>query len=157
MIPYVLWILGLLFVLMEFYMPGIILGTIGGILLITSVILFIEQSSSPVAIILFMGAVGISLGFLIKYTIREIPKSKKGFNIYLNKDQAGYYASSFDATAIGKTGVVISDLKPAGYIVVDGKRHQAISISGRYLPQGTHVIVIRGQEESLIVKPNNEE
>jgi membrane-bound ClpP family serine protease len=153
-LPFILWILGLIFVLLEFYLPGIIMATFGIILLITSIFVFIVQSTSPLAIILYVVGVAVSLILLIRYTLKYIPRAKPGVSIYLSKDQEGYQASSFDASAIGKTGVVISDLKPAGYIMVEGKKHQAISVSG-YLPQGTEVVVLKGEEESLIVKPKN--
>ncbi len=83
--------------------------------------------------------------------MRYIPKAKSGFSIYSNKDQEGYQASEYDVNAIGKKGKVISDLKPGGFIMVDGKKQAAISESG-YISHGAEVIVLSGDGESLMVK-----
>lgn len=150
MISGILFFLGLLLILIEFYLPGGIMGVLGGSALIASVILF-AQTNEWWAVLLFVLAEVICVGLLIRFAMWRIVHAKPGYSIYLHKDQEGYQASSFDATAIGKIGVVMSDLKPGGYIVVDGKQHQAISLTG-YCVRGESVLVISGQEESLIVK-----
>lgn len=143
-------LIGLLLVFLEFFLPGAILGTIGGILIVTSVFLF-AADATPAVTLLYFFLVLLLLFLLIRYTLRKIPNSKSAFNIYSNRDQEGYRASKFDPQAIGKVGVVVADLKPGGYILIEGKKHQAISQSG-YVAQGEEVTVIGGQEESLIVK-----
>ena len=143
-------IFGLFFIVLEFYLPGAIMATIGAILLITSVLLFAVSSESIFADLLYLSAVLILVALVINYILKMIPHAPPRYNIYLKGDQEGYYASQFDKTAIGKTGVVLTDLKPGGYILIDGKKHQAISQSG-YISSGEHVLVVEGREESLIV------
>lgn len=149
--PFIFWGLGLLLIFIEFYIPGAVLGIAGGILIFVSILLFAFQSQSPLYIALYVIAVIISVGLIIKLALLRIRTARPDRSIYSNHDQEGYVASKFDQSAIGKKGVVLSDLKPGGYILVDGKQHQAISQSG-YLIKGTEVLVLRGQEESLIVK-----
>lgn len=150
--PYLFLGLGLLLILMEFYLPGAIMGVAGGILVIASIVLFAMEASSPFWTLLYIIAVAIAIGFLIKFALWRIRTAKPSRSIYLESDQAGYQASTYDASMIGKKGVVATDLKPGGHIIVEGKRVQAISQSG-YLTKGTEVVVLSGQEESLIVKP----
>lgn len=151
MMPYLFWILGLVLIFLEFYLPGAILGILGGIALITSVIMHSKASGSPLSSALFLLGVISSVVLLVRFTLWRIRTAKPGYSIYSHGDQTGYFASNFDKAAIGKEGIVLSDLKPGGYILIEGKQHQAISQSG-YLVKGTTVIVISGQEESLIVK-----
>ena len=150
--PFFLLIIGLILIFLEFYLPGAILGIIGGILVLASLIFFAIQSSSPIYLALYVILTGVSLVLLVKFALWRIPRNKSSFSIYSNKDQEGYTASQFDHSAIGKKGVVLSDLKPGGYILVEGIQHQALSQSG-YIVKGSEVLVIDGQEESLIVKP----
>ena len=131
------------------------MGILGGISILISIILFASQNNSPIAITLFVVGAAISIVLLIRFALWRIVKAKPEHSIYLHRDQEGYQASEFDATAIGKTGVVLSDLKPGGYILIEGKQHQAISITG-YITKGGHVVVLSGQEESLLVKPIKE-
>ncbi len=150
MIPFILLILGLLLILFEFYLPGAILGVIGGSIILVGIILFAQTHSLLAVLFFILGAV-ISVGLLIRFALWRIVKAKPENSIYLSGDQEGYQASSYDSSAIGKTGIVLSDLKPGGYVNIEGKQHQAISITG-YIPKGESIIVISGQEESLIVK-----
>ena len=154
MSPYILLILGFLLIFVEFYIPGAIMGTLGGILTFASILVFISENDSWIAIIAYITAVFIALGFLFKFALWRIKTAKPDRSIYSGASQDGYKASKFDHTAIGKKGVVLSDLKPGGYILIEGKQLQAISESG-YIVKGSTVLVISGQEESLIVKQIN--
>jgi membrane-bound ClpP family serine protease len=156
MTPFILLALGLLFVAFEFYLPGAILGVIGGALLFFSVILFARDSASPTAILLFVMAVFAGLAATVRIVLKRIISAKPEYSICSDDDQEGFQASSYDVDAIGKVGVVLSDLKPGGYILIDGVRHQALSTS-TYISMGESVVVISGQEESLIVKPIKKE
>lgn len=143
-------IFGLVLIYLEFYLPGAVMGTAGGLMLIGSVFLFaITTNSAWMTGLYLLFVIGLSIA-LIKYALWRIPRVKADRSIYSADSQTGYVASAYDEKAIGKTGVVLSDLKPGGYIVIDGVQHQAISESG-YIPQGKRVIVLRGEGESLIV------
>lgn len=146
-----LLVFGLICIFLEFYMPGAIMGTIGAVMVISSVVVFATESTSPIVTIAYGIFVILILVYLIRYTIWRIPRTKPDYSIYLNSDQSGFQASSYDKNAIGKVGTVVADLKPGGYIIVDGKKQQAISQSG-YISQGESVFVVSGNEESLIVK-----
>jgi|EndMetStandDraft_9_1072997.scaffolds.fasta_scaffold368221_1 membrane-bound serine protease (ClpP class) len=149
--PFVLWAVGLLLIFIEFYVPGAVMGISGGILIFVSVFMFANQTQAPLWIALYVLGAIASVALVIKYALVRIRTAKPNRSIYSNHDQEGYVASKYDHSAIGKRGIVLSDLKPGGYILIDGKQHQALSQSG-YLVKGTEVLVIGGQEESLIVK-----
>jgi len=146
-----LLLIGLILILCEFYLPGAILGISGGILVFASLITFAMQNGSPLAIAGYVIFVGVIVAGLIKFAIWRIPRAKPNRSIYSDDAQVGFQASSFDTSLIGKTGVVITDLKPGGHITIEGKRVQAIS-QGGYIVKGEEVSVIGGQEDSLIVK-----
>lgn len=151
MTPFIFLLFGLFMILLEFYLPGAVMGVGGGILVLTSIVMFAMQTTSPFLLVLYIALVVVALVALVKFALWRIKTAKPSRSIYLNSDQQGYQASSFDASMIGKTGVVVTDLKPGGHILIEGKRLQAISQSG-YLTKGTEVLVLSGQEESLIVK-----
>lgn len=154
-IPFLFVFLGLILIMIEFYLPGAVMGILGGILILTGIVLFAYQTSSWVAIVLFVIGSTIAVGLFIRFAIWRIVHAKPQYSIYSDKDQEGYQASSYDQTAIGKTGIVIADLKPGGYILIEGRQHAAISLSG-YIASGERVIVLSGQEQSLLVKLKKE-
>ncbi|MGK5595016.1 MAG: NfeD family protein [Parachlamydiaceae bacterium] len=147
MMPFILLLTGLLLIFLEFYLPGAVMGTAGSLLILASLFLAVIQFQSVWLIAFFFILVSCSVIGIIKYALWKIPRSK---SIYLKSDQEGYVASTYDKSAIGKKAIVLSDLKPGGYILLDGKQEQAISESG-YISQGEEVTVVRGEGESLIV------
>lgn len=151
MIPLVLLILGFLLIFIEFYVPGGVIGLIGGLMVFGSLILFAMESDSPLAIAGYLIAIVVAMIFLVKLALWRIRTAKPSKSIYSDAHQKGFQASHFDHSAIGKKGVVVTDLKPGGYILLEGKQLQALSQSG-YLVKGTEVLVVGGEEESLIVK-----
>ncbi|MCE2981972.1 MAG: NfeD family protein [Parachlamydia sp.] len=151
MIPFILLLIGFLLVFIEFFVPGGLIGIIGGLFIAASIVLFALQTNSLLGLLLFVLFIAISLWGLIRFALWRIVHAKPGSSIYLHGTQAGYQASSFESQAIGKEGVVYTDLKPGGYILIDETLHQAISLTG-YVSKDEKVIVVGGQEESLLVK-----
>lgn len=156
MSAYILLIFGMALIFIEFFLPGAIIGSIGTVLVIASIYFFASETSSTYSLVGYIGAVCIALFYLIKVAIWRMQKTAPKQTICADASQEGFVASSYDASAIGKRGVVIADLKPGGYILLDDKKLQAISASG-YIGQGEQVEVISGQEESLIVKQIHKE
>jgi membrane-bound serine protease (ClpP class) len=150
-LQFLLVFIGLTLIYLEFFLPGSILAILGGLSLVASIAIFAHDTGSFLYTMIYIFILSSMVGSTIKVALWRIRTAKPGRSINLISDQEGYQAASYDASAIGKTGLVVTDLKPGGHILINGKRHQAISVSG-YLPKGTAVIVLRGQEESLIVK-----
>lgn len=151
MSPFLLLAIGFLLVFLEFYLPGAIMGIAGGIFILASLVLFAMQAESPLAIAIFVVGTCIAMVFLVKFAIWRIRTAKPHRSIYSNSAQNGYQAVSYDASAIGKEGIVLTDLKPGGFIIVEGKQHPALSREG-YLSKGMKVRVIGGEESNLIVR-----
>ena len=129
------------------------MGILGGVSILVGILLFASQTNSLLAIILFVVGCAVAVILLIRFAMWRIVRAKEPYSIYSAHDQEGYQASSYDRTAIGKTGTVLADLKPGGFILVEGTQHPALSVSG-YISKGEHVVVVGGQEQSLIVRGN---
>ena len=143
----------LILIYLEFFLPGAVLGMIGGLGVACSIGLFIWQSDHFFKSLTFSLAVGILLGLTIKLALWKLKK----IPIFSPKDaQVGYVASTFDQKLIGQTGEAASDLKPSGYILIEGKRYPAISDS-RYIKKGESIKIIAGQGGHFIVKTLSKE
>lgn len=148
---FIFLVIGLALIYLEFYLPGAVMGTAGGLLLVASLFLFMMEYGSPIWTVLYLVFILAAVAAVIKYALWKIPRTKSSRSIYSKDAQDGYFASSFDPALIGKKGVVVTDLKPGGYISVEGNQVQALSESG-YISQGSEVLVLRGEGDSLIVK-----
>lgn len=149
--PILFLIFGLLLIYLEFYVPGAIMGTAGGLLIVSGIFFAVITYEHAWQVIAYILVAIISTIALIRYALWRIPRVKPESSIYSNAAQNGYKASTFDESMVGKTGIVLSDLKPGGYISIEGQQLQALSESG-YIGQGEKVLVLRGEGESLIVK-----
>jgi membrane protein implicated in regulation of membrane protease activity len=92
MAPWILLILGFLLILIEFYLPGAIMGISGGVLVFVSIILFGMQTKSLLAIIAYVVGVGIGLILLIKFALWKIRTAKPERSIYSDNAQNGFVA-----------------------------------------------------------------
>lgn len=142
---------GLLLIFMEFYLPGGIMGTVGAMMVLMSIILFTVEANSLTFVLLFTLAAIAGVVLVIQLALKNIRKTGKDKSIYLDSDQEGYRASEYDTHLIGKSGKALVDMRPGGRILIEGKKYQALSISG-YIPKDSEVEVISGEGESLIVK-----
>jgi membrane-bound ClpP family serine protease len=147
-------LLGLLLLYLEFFLPGGIMGIIGGLLLVGSIFLLIF-SAKPSSMVLtaYIFALLFLIFLTVKLALKTVKRKSEKNSFYLDKNQEGYVASIHQKELYGKIGVAASDLKPSGHIFIDGGYYQAISKSG-YIRKDDKVEVEGGEGARLIVKKN---
>lgn len=150
-ITIILLLIGALAIFLEFFIPGGIIGSIGAIILFLSVITFAMASESIILTLIYIILLSIASVYIIKFLLYRLKHGRFKGTIYLDSDQEGFVASSWNKELIGKEGVVLTDLKPGGHILIDGKKYSALSQSG-YLVKGEKVNVFSGEGETLIVR-----
>ncbi len=149
----ILFIAGVILLIIEATIPGFGVVGIGGIICI--VISIILASSSPAA-----GLITILVSFALTAVILPIifkhaPKSKLFERIVLTvqlRKEAGYI-SSYDKSTdlLGKTGVALTNLRPAGAVLLDGKRIDVVS-NGEFITMNTKVKVIKVEGIRIVVE-----
>ena len=150
MLEFVLAVLGMVLIYAEFFLPGAILAILGGLSLLVSAVLSFMRTS-PLWGSIYVLILGGGVILTCKLALRRMQFAKTKDRFFLEKDQEGYLASSFDQNMIGKTGVVSTELKPSGHIIIDGVRFQALSETG-FLEKGKEIEVVGGQGSHLIVR-----
>lgn len=148
MIPFFLSGAGLLLIFLEFFLPGAIMGVLGGLFLLGSIVVFLLTSPTPFVFLVYLAAIAIAVFLVIRLAIWAV-KRKKG-TIYLDKDQEGFQASLLEKEMIGKRGVAATDLRPSGHILIENKRIQVSAREG-FIEKGQEVEVVAGEGSRLIV------
>jgi membrane-bound serine protease (ClpP class) len=143
-------ILGLFLIYLEFFLPGGIFAVIGGITILVSAILCLMRVPVLWGVFYFIALI-LAIVLTCRFALWRIRRSKTKDRFYLEKDQEGFTAASFNQTLIGKIGSVLTELKPAGHILVDGSQYQALS-EGKFLSKGEIIEVIGGRGSYLIVR-----
>ena len=150
--PYVIFALvGLILIFFEFFVPGGLLAVLGFGSLLASLILLITSGASKIFIINYSIALVLISLMTIRLAIYFLKRKTKKGSIYLDEDQEGFIASSFNKDIIGKVGFASTDLKPSGFISIEDEDFQATS-SGEYLEKGQKIRVINGKQSTLVVK-----
>ena len=141
-------LLGLILIYLEFFVPGGILGVLGGCAFLIANFLFVFEAGAVWYSVLF----AVVMVVLLIATIRlALWKIKKKPAMFAQEEQSGYMASSYDKEVVGLTGEALTDLKPSGHIMINGKRHQAVSESA-YIKKGESVKIIGGEGARLICR-----
>ena len=135
-----LGVLGLLLIYFEFFLPGGILGVLGGVLMLLSIALFIWVQPCFYWVLLYIVlCIGLTVGVirLALYVLKKKP------TMYAAEDQSGYLASEINLELIGKSGKAITNLAPSGHVEVEGERYQALSETS-FIKKGESIKIISG-------------
>jgi len=142
---------GLLLVGAEVFVPGGILGAVGGLALLTAAVIafaaFGPMAGGYVALaIVLLVAVSIMLW------IRIFPRTRIGKKMTVARDlsQAKGTDSSLESL-VGKEGEAISDLRPSGFARIDGERVDVIT-QGVMIHKGEKIRVVETESNRVVVK-----
>ena len=145
MIP-LLAVTGLLLIFLEFFVPGFIMGIGGTLMLLESLFLYYFEATQMLLFLAYASFLGVALFITVRLALSRIRKNK----MQHMSDQEGYQASVYPKEMVGKPARAFSDLKPSGYVEIDGQVFSALSKLG-YIDKGSSVRIIGGQGSHLIV------
>ena len=146
-------LLGLALLAVDFYLPGLVLGTIGVILMLVAAGICYQQSASV------YGTVALLIGELVlsivvgSIAIKLVPKTAFGRKMILSHDQTGQRAqgTEHNQQLVGLQGVAQTVLRPAGMAVLDGKRHDVVAESGM-IERGSPIQVVAVDQNRIVVR-----
>jgi membrane-bound serine protease (ClpP class) len=152
--------LGLLAVAVEvFILPGFGIAGVLGALLIGAAIVLAMLGSFPtngdvIQALLVLGA-SVFITLAIAYAwLRHLPNSRR-FSGLIHQDSAhsaqGYVSALPRAELVGKLGVAITDLRPAGVATIDGEKIDVVT-DGEYIASGARVEVLRAEGYRHVVR-----
>lgn len=146
------FIIGLILLILEIFVPGGIIGLIGGSLMIAS-LLFAGESVTHMAysiiIAMFIALVGMVI--IMKF----FGKKLHVFNKLVLKDatttEEGYVSNENRLDLIGKTGVTQTAMRPSGVILVDNERIDAVS-EGSFINKDKQIVIIKVEGSRIVVR-----
>lgn len=147
-----IFVIGFILLIAELFVPGGIVGIIGGALMIIS-LLFAGESvvhmAYSILIAMFIAVIGMVI--IMKF----LGKNLHVFNKLILKDatttEEGYVSNVNRIDLLGKSGETITPLRPAGTIVVDNERIDAVS-EGSFIGSNKKVEVIQVEGSRIVVR-----
>jgi membrane-bound serine protease (ClpP class) len=146
-----LLVFGLLLICAEVVLPGAIVGIVGALMVLGSVLLvFVEYGTALGTLYLFVAA--LLTGLALKLMVRALVKTQLGNIIVLKKDlnESKSYADD-RSSLLGKTGEAFTDLRPAGTALLDGQRSDVVT-EGLYVSKGKPIQVISVEGARIVVR-----
>jgi len=140
----IFFLLGMVAIFIEFFIPGGVLGTVGALLMVVGLYFAYKEwgvSGLGVAVII---AVILGTGSFIA-SMHLVPRSKLGRILMQERsisDEEGYEAVDTALTElVGAEGVALTPLRPAGVAMINERRVDVVS-SGFMIEKGTRVKVV---------------
>ena len=146
-----LFALGILLLFFEAFVPGAVLGILGGIFLLLGCgLAFADYGVTGGALAVAVAAALAGLMFYFEFFV--LPKTRLGKKMFLETSLSGVshapVAQSSDV--VGHVGEALTTLAPSGFVLIAGKRYEAASQSG-LIEQGASVKVTGLNNFQLIV------
>jgi membrane-bound ClpP family serine protease len=141
---------GFLLLFFEVFLPGGVVGALGGLLVIAGVVCgFAFQGPTWGATLLVVSGVLGLVGFWLWITF--IPKSPLGRRLMLSHDAHDWKSTDVAQQDLaGKEGVAHSTLRPAGTALIDGVRVDVIT-RGEMVAAHTRIKVIAVEGNRVVV------
>lgn len=148
-----LFVGGFIALIVEVIVPGFGIFGIGGIVMILASIFLTSTSPGQAAlsILLALGATVLLTGYLVRNV-----KTRGIFSRLLLSErqgvQSGYVAPRSRAELVGKEGVAVTPLHPAGTADIEGDRFDVVS-EGGYVAPGSRIRVVQVEGARIVVRP----
>ena len=147
----ILIIAGLFLIGAEIFLPGGVIGFIGGLCLLAAIVVgfvaFGLQGGLLIALLIVILS-GVCLVVWVKY----FPKTRMGKSLTLSDDGKTFKSASPEfMDLLNKEGVALSILRPAGIAAIDGKRVDVIA-DGSWIESGKPIKVTRVEGVRILVR-----
>lgn len=152
----IVFVIGFILLIAEFFVPGGVVGIIGLVLILGSV-LFTGANFVHMAYSILIAMIIAVIGMVI--VMRFFGKKLHVFNRLILTDatttEEGYVSNVNRIELIGKVGITITPLRTAGTISIGNERIDVVS-EGGYIDAGKQVEVIKVEGSRIVVRDRTE-
>ncbi len=141
---------GLLLLFLEMFLPGLIAGIVGGVMLFVAVVMSYEHYGAEGGNVALLIAV-VLCGIMWWWWATHFQNTRFGKRMTLQTSVDGNTVTPGLTDFVGQSGTALTALRPGGTVVIDGKRVDAIS-DGEFIESGQPVHVLRAQGICIIVR-----
>ena len=154
--PLLLFVLGISLIVLEFVLPGVVCGIGGAALLCISAVMGIAAYPDYTFMIIMGEFMGLAIGVGVGLVVLSKTSSATGLALGTSlSEESGYVNLPSNTALVGRSGVVMTSLRPSGTIIVDGERHDAVS-DGDFINEGEPVRVLEVHGNRVVVERGHE-
>lgn len=142
---------GLILLASEIFVPGGVVGTLGGLLLIAAAIVGFDLFGPEGGVLSLIGLL-VLLGAYIVLLVHYLPRSFIGRKFTLKEDLKDSHSSARSYMDIlGQEGVAITDLRPAGIARV-GEERVHVMAESNWIEKETPIRVVAAEGNRVMVR-----
>jgi membrane-bound ClpP family serine protease len=146
-----LFLLGLVFLFFEVFTPGPIFGLLGGLTLMGGITMAFINYGGNIGLLTAVGAL-MAVAATLYAELVWLPKTRFAQKLSI-KSTSGAIDRSLPVPpgeVVGKDAEALTTLAPSGYVLVEGRRYEAVSQSG-HVARGEQLLVAGFDNLRLIV------
>jgi membrane-bound serine protease (ClpP class) len=144
---------GIVLILAEVFLPGLIAGLMGACFLAVAAILtFIEYGPAQGLLLVLLELTGGTVLFIL--WLRIFPKTPLGKRMILDSTSQEDSEAAALAALTGTTGESLTYLRPAGTAILNGKRYDVVA-EGPLIEARTPVVVAKVEGRRIIVREHS--
>ncbi|MEH7224511.1 nodulation protein NfeD [Bacillus sp. JJ1566] len=148
----ILFVVGIVLILLEFVLPGGVIGLIGLGAILTS--FFLAGSSVMVIgislLVALVATIVVSI-ILVKVFGKNLHAFKKIILFESTNTESGYVSNKNREDLIGKQGISLTTLRPSGTVMINDERIDVVT-QGNYIEKNTKVEVIKTEGSRIVVR-----
>lgn len=139
------YLIGMALLFAELFVPGVVMGVLGGIVVIYAVVAAWVQGEYATAVLL-TGATLIAVPLMVRYAMRRLSLASA-----LQAEEGFAATESGLAGLTGHEGVTLTPLRPAGTAEFEGRRVSVVAETG-FVESDTRVRVLRVEGNRVVVR-----
>jgi membrane-bound serine protease (ClpP class) len=148
----ILFIIGIVLILIEFIVPGGILGLIGFGAILTSLFIATDNvTHMAISLLIAIGVTTLASIILFKVFGKKINIFKKIILKDSTNTEKGYVSNLNRKELIGLDGVALTSLRPSGTAIINNERLDVVT-EGNYIQQGKKVVVVKTEGHRIVVR-----
>ncbi len=145
-----LFLAGVILIFSEFFIPGITMGVVGGILIVLSIAIGWQRFPEYGVFILTGEVTGVVI--IIAFGLFLLAKTPLGSGLVMKAKQdvsEGFASYAQDPAIVGTVALVHTALRPAGSIMIGSQRIDAVS-NGTFIDAGSSVRIVRVEGHRVV-------
>jgi membrane-bound serine protease (ClpP class) len=151
-----LFLLGVLMIVLELFVPGGIVGGIGFASMVSGLVLAAYDTKQGIT---SLGIAVLVTGILTFVLIKYFGVKGMWQKLILRdsqRNEEGYVASQNRRELLGKEGIALTPLRPAGVVKIEGKRIDAVT-TGSFIAAGTPIVVSLVEGTRVVVQEREQQ
>lgn len=152
----ILFLIGVVLIVAEFFLPHGIAGVIGTLAIIGSIIM---AGGNPmymaISVLIAVAIAVIGMVIIMKFFGKKLHLLNKVVLMDTTDTESGYVSNVNRVELLGRIATTSTALRPSGAIELDGERIDVVS-EGSYIAKGIHVIIVKVEGSRIVVRESVE-